>query len=109
MLTDLVSTDRARRLLAGIRRDMDIVEYHAYHRLALAWAGLEDPDELLRRQREEDAGGVDFATLAFGVAHMHLCRGDTEVARALLAEIERGPSWHAFGHIAAEVELARLD
>jgi tetratricopeptide (TPR) repeat protein len=110
--------DRATALLAqgtaalrDIRPDMDIVEYHGYHRLALAWAGLLQPDELVRELRAQDQDAVDFATVAFGVAHWHLCRGETEdaeVARRLFEEISRGESWHAFGHIAAEVELARM-
>lgn len=94
--------------LRDIRPDMDIVEYHGYHRLALAWAGRLPPDELVRQQRVEDQDGVDFATVGFGVGHWHLCRGETEVARKLFEEVCRGKSWHAFGHIAAEVELARM-
>jgi tetratricopeptide (TPR) repeat protein len=109
------ATDRATALagqaaeaLAGIRPGMDVIEYHGYHRLAQAWAGLIAPDELLRQLRAEGQEDVDFATVGFGVGHWHLCRGETELARALFEEVCAGPSWHAFGHIAAEVELARM-
>jgi tetratricopeptide (TPR) repeat protein len=95
--------------LADVRRDMDIVEYVSYHRLALAWRGDLEPSAVLEGARAADAGGVDFATVGYGVAHWLLCRGEREAAREVLEEVCLGESWHAFGHIAAEVELARLE
>lgn len=94
--------------LNAVSRRMDVVEYLAYHRLALAWKGEQDPRALLAETRGQGTAGVDFATVAFGVAHWLLCRGDTQAAREVLEEICAGASWHAFGHIAAEVELARM-
>ncbi len=99
---------RGAEALRDVRPDMDIVEYHGYHRLAQAWAGLLDPDGLVRELREQQQSGVDFATVAFGVGHWHLCRGETGTAQRLFEEVSRGESWHAFGHIASEVELARM-
>jgi tetratricopeptide (TPR) repeat protein len=98
---------RGATALAGIRPDMDIVEYTSYHHLALAWKGELDPDALLADVRGAAGGEIDLATVGFGVGNWHLCHGETEVAQAIFAEVERGPSWHAFGHVAAEVELAR--
>ena len=98
---------RGAAALAGIRPDMDIVEYTSYHRLALVWKGQLDPDALLATARQDAEGDVDLATVGFGVGNWHLCRGDTELARSIFTEVERGASWHAFGHIAAEAELAR--
>ena len=98
---------RGAAALAGIRPDMDIVEYTSYHHLALAWKGELDPDALLASARADAEGDIDLATIGFGVGNWHLCRGETAVARDVFVEVERGKSWHAFGHIAAEVELAR--
>ncbi|HEX5009143.1 MAG TPA: tetratricopeptide repeat protein [Planctomycetota bacterium] len=98
---------RGAAALAGIRPEMDIVEYTSYHQLALAWKGELEPDALLASARQHVDGDIDLATVGFGVANWHLCRGETELAQAIFAEVERGPSWHAFGHVAAEVELAR--
>ena len=98
---------RGAAALAGIRPDMDIVEYVSYHRLALAWKGALDPDALLAAARQDAEGDIDLATVGFGVGNWHLCRGEPEVARAIFAEIAGGASWHAFGHIASEAELAR--
>jgi tetratricopeptide (TPR) repeat protein len=95
--------------LADVRQDMDIVEYLSYHRLALAWRGEVEPSAVLEGARSTGAGGVDFATVGYGVAHWLLCRGEREAAREVLEEVCLGESWHAFGHIAAEVELARLE
>jgi len=99
---------RATEALAAIRPEMDIVEYTSYHRLALAWKGETDPDALLAATVDDEAGGPDFATVGFGVGHWHLCRGDTEAALRVFEAVVRGDSWNAFGHIAAEVELARV-
>ena len=99
---------RSTAATAGIRSDMDIVEYTSYHRLALAWKGERSPDALLAAARADLEHNVDLATVGFGVGHWHLCRGETEAARAIFEEVVRGESWHAFGHIAAEVELARM-
>ncbi len=95
--------------LAEVHRDMDIVEYLSYHRLALAWRGELEPSAVLEGARAAGAGGVDFATVGYGVAHWLLCRGEREAAREVLEEVCLGESWHAFGHIAAEVELARME
>ncbi|MBM3985496.1 MAG: hypothetical protein FJ296_07395 [Planctomycetes bacterium] len=94
--------------LADVRQDMDIVEYFSYHRLALAWRGEVEPSAALEGARAASSG-VDFATVGFGVAHWLLCQGEREAAREVLEEVCLGESWHAFGHIAAEVELARMD
>lgn len=95
--------------LADVHRDMDIVEYVSYHRLALAWKGDLLPREVLDEARAAASGGVDFATVGYGVAHWLLCSGDREAARAVLVDVCADESWHAFGHIAAEVELARME
>jgi tetratricopeptide (TPR) repeat protein len=95
--------------LADVRQDMDIVEYLSYHRLALAWRGEVEPSAVLEGARAAGSGGVDFATVGYGVAHWLLCRGQREAAREVLEEVCQGESWHAFGHIAAEVELARME
>jgi tetratricopeptide (TPR) repeat protein len=99
---------RAQAATAAIRPDMDIVEYTSYHRLALAWQGAREPDALMAAARTDRERNVDLATVGFGVGHWHLCRGETQQARLLFEEVTAGDSWHAFGYIASEVELARM-
>ena len=101
--------DEVAAAVAGITADMDIVEYHAYHQLALLWKGERDGDALLAQARagEGGAASIDFATLGYGVATWHRSRGEDALARAVLDEVLASPNWHAFGYIAAEADRAR--
>jgi len=100
---------RAAAALKDISYTMSVQEYVAYWNLALVFKGAADAAEVLRAARNSGPHSVDFATVAYGIANWHLCRGETVRARALLENVCRGASWQAFGHIAAEAELARLD
>lgn len=95
--------------VAAITADMDVIEYHAYHQLALMWKGERDGEALLAEARagEGGAASIDFATLGYGVATWHRARGEDEMARAVLDEVLASPNWHAFGYIAAEADRAR--
>ena len=95
--------------VAGITAEMDVIEYHAYHQLALMWKGERDGDALLAAARagEGGAASIDFATLGYGVAAWHASRGEQDAARAVLDEVLASPNWHAFGYIAAEADRAR--
>jgi tetratricopeptide (TPR) repeat protein len=100
--------DEAAAVVVPVDEEMDILENHAYHELALLHRGVRSEDELLER-----AFGVgepvDQATIGYGVAARRLCRGDRESGLELLRRVERGPAWPAFGQIAAEADLARLE
>ncbi len=94
----------AREAVAPVRAEMDVIENHAYHRLLLLERGDLAPEELLGR----DADAVQDATTAYGVSLWLLAEGREEEAEALWHRIVAGEAWSAFGHIAAEAELARL-
>lgn len=97
----------AAAVLEPIHADLDVIENHAYHRLLLLYRGELAAEDVLG---DAEAGSLDFATLAFGVAHLHLVEGREAEAATLFRQIvESGGSdqWPAFGHLAAEAELAR--
>lgn len=93
----------ATRVLDGISSSMDVIENVSYHKLALMYAGEIAPEELER----EDPATTDGATILYGVGNWHLYNGDTARARKVFQRIQGGKQWPAFGHIAAEAELAR--
>lgn len=97
--------DEAAAILEPIRGDMEIIENHAYHRRLLMYKGQMQIEELLD---VESASDLDFATMGFGVGHWHLCEGDRVRAAAIFDKVVAGGYWPAFGHIAAEAELARM-
>jgi tetratricopeptide (TPR) repeat protein len=98
--------DEARALVAEVRADWPVVEYAGYHALNLVYNGTSDPEQVLEQFRAK--GGVEFATVAYGIGSWYFARGDRGRAEAIWREIVPDPDWHAFGHIAAEVELSRM-
>jgi tetratricopeptide (TPR) repeat protein len=99
-------SDEARALVAEVRADWPVLEYAAYHALTLVYNGTRSAEEVLAEFRAK--GGVDFATAGYGLGNYFFTRGDRERAASIWREIEAQPDWHAFGHIAAEAELARM-
>lgn len=99
----------AKAAVSGITAGMDVIEYHAYHQLALMWKGERDGDALLALARGGAGGAesVDYATLGYGVATWHRARGEREACYALLDEVACSPAWNAFGCIAAEADQVR--
>ena len=96
--------EAAKTILDAVDADWSLIENKEYHELALCLRGDMDCDDTLERARNEE--GIGFATPAYGVAMSKLIAEDKKAARKLLEEItDRGPS-AAFGHIAAEADLA---
>jgi tetratricopeptide (TPR) repeat protein len=93
----------AARVLAPIRAEMDIIENRAYHDLLLMYKGARTPESLTSASPD----ALTSATLGYGVGNWHLYNGDTRRAMTIFQGIVEGPQWAAFGHLAAEAELAR--
>lgn len=93
----------ARALLEPITPDLEIIENHAYHQALLLERGDLTLDEVLD-ENEPDA--IQSATLAYGIARWHIEHGRIEEGRAMLETIVAGEAWPAFGHLAAEADLA---
>ena len=91
--------------LSPIAPDLDVIENQDYHRLLLVYSGRADAEPLLAAAAEE--GGVALATVGYGLAAGRLLAGDREGAAALLRRVVAETPWAAFGHLAAEAELAR--
>lgn len=92
----------ARALLETIRPQMDIVENTTYHRLLLHFAGT--PLAV-----DDSASTLDRATLGYGLGTWALVNGDTLAARTSWDRVRASGNWPAFGYIAAEADLARLN
>jgi tetratricopeptide (TPR) repeat protein len=99
----------ARPLLDRIRADFDIVEYFSYHKLCLVYKGELDGDKLLESTPPDEKTAIDFATIGYGVGTWHLAQGHRDRALATYRQVAHSEAWQAFGRIAAEVDLARLE
>jgi len=94
----------AASLLAGVSSDTKAKDSTAYRDLLLLYKGMRTPAQLLALGK----GDLDHATYAYGVGEWLLLGGQKEQALDLFREVARGRQWAAFGHIASEVELARV-
>ncbi len=92
-----------------ITPDAQIIENFAYHRLLLLYKGELTAGAVLSEGRPESPVGavIDDATIGYGLGAWHLVNGRTETADRIFRRIVMEPGWAAFGHIAAESELAR--
>lgn len=97
----------AARVLAPMRRDMNVVENGAYHRLMLLYKGELPADSVLTIGADGEMSVTD-ASAAYGVANWHFYNGRRAEAVRLWRRIVAGGQWGAFGTIAAEAELARI-
>lgn len=91
-------------LLASIPSSLHVVE-GSYDLRVRLYRGEVSPEAVL------DATGVAplaLATRGYGVANWYLYSGRTDEAVALLRRIVATGAKHAFGHVAAEIDLARL-
>lgn len=93
----------ARAVLAGVDLEADLLENEDYRLLLLLHAGAGTLFEV-----DPSPGiGVEGATRGYGLAAYLWVEGRSDVARDLWAEVLRTTPWPAFGHVAAEAELAR--
>jgi tetratricopeptide (TPR) repeat protein len=96
--------EQAAEALERIDPDADIIENHSYFDLVMMYKGLRAPEDLLVAARAGD--GLANATVAYGLARWYDAQGERDTARDLLEAIVAGSEWAAFGHIAAEADLA---
>lgn len=106
-LRRLNRTEDARKVLAPISASMEVFENGSYHKLLLMYKGELTVDALMETVKK---GGLDGATIGYGVANWHLYNGRRDEARRILQEIvdANATQWASFGYIASEAELARM-
>lgn len=101
----LGEVEEANRILERIQEDMTILEDTAYHNRLLMYKGLKVPESLLAT---ENATDLTIATQGYGVGNWYYYNGDKEKAIKIFNNVVAGANWGAFGYIAAEVDLKRL-
>lgn len=95
----------AAKLLDRITAKMDILENGSYHRRLLMYKGEEKPEALLD---PANADGLTLATQGYGVGNWYFVNGDSARARQIFEKVTSGTNWSAFGFIAAEADLQRM-
>ena len=87
---------------------MDIIENHSYHRLLLVFKGELSEDALHPEAGASTDITIDQATIGYGLGARDLLNGDAVSAERRFREVIASTNWAAFGHIAAEAELAQM-
>jgi tetratricopeptide (TPR) repeat protein len=95
----------ARQLLDQVTDKMDILENDSYHKRLLMYKGALKPEQLLDTANADD---LTIATQGYGVGNWYLVEGDRAKAREIFEKVVQGRQWAAFGYIAAEVDLKRM-
>lgn len=107
-LRRLNRSDAAARLLSSITKDMDIIENASYHRLLLMFKDELSPETVFKAGVDNQPPDIDLATTGYGIGMWRVFQGERDKAAQQFQKIINETNWAAFGHIAAEVELARL-
>jgi tetratricopeptide (TPR) repeat protein len=96
--------DDAKRLLEPIHPGLAVTEDASYLNRLLLYKGFYTPEDVLR------AGGDPLTreTYGYAIGNFYLYNGRKDEARAAFERVVAGPYWPAFGHVAAEADLARL-
>jgi hypothetical protein len=95
----------AAAVLEPITRELKVIENHAYWNRLLLYKGEKTEGELLGAS----ADAVDVATYGYGIGNWHLYHGRRPQAAEAFRRVVAGEMWPAFGFIAAEAELARMN
>lgn len=93
----------AQAVLSPVAADLDVIENFEYHQLLLLFKGERAPDSLLAAASQ----GASGSATRYGVGAWHFVNGRSDEALSLWAAVLDDPEWPAFGHLAAEAELAR--
>ena len=104
----LGDVDSAEALLPAITEDMEIIENDSYFRRIMMYKGLTEPDDLLLVDESISDGSLALATQGYGVGNWYLYNGDSTKAIDTFNKVLEGEYWSAFGYIAAEAEIARM-
>jgi tetratricopeptide (TPR) repeat protein len=95
----------AKLLLDQVNEKMEILENESYHRRLLMYQGALRPEQLLDTANADD---LTIATQGYGVGNWYLVEGNSQKAREIFEKVIQGRQWAAFGYIAAEVDLKRM-
>ncbi|MBO3699634.1 tetratricopeptide repeat protein [Roseivirga sp. E12] len=97
----------ASELLGYIDPSMKIIENDSYFKRLMMYKGEIKPESLLEATGDDAA--LSLATQGYGVGNWYLYQNDTAKAKEIFQKVIEGTSWSAFGYIAAEVDLSKMN
>jgi tetratricopeptide (TPR) repeat protein len=98
----------AETVLTTITEEMKIIENDSYHKRLLMYKRLLPADSVLNVNSDNEDQDLAVATQGYGVGNWYLYNGDTAKAQDIFNKVVSGKHFAAFGFIASEAELERL-
>ncbi len=98
---------RAMEVIAVVGENTKVIENVAYLRRIRMYRGLIQPQDLLTSGPDQDEE-LNLATYGYALGNWYQMKGQSKVAEDYYRRVIAGTYWSAFGYIAAETELARL-
>lgn len=96
----------AQKLLARVTPEMKVTESAAYLDRLLLFKGARTEEEVAKRMSE---GALQTSTVAYGIGIWHMLNGRPDVARGYFQKATATDATYAFGSIAADAELRRME
>jgi len=100
--------EEAAKVLELITDSMNIIENDSYLKRLQLYKGKIPVDSVLSVSSVNDDVALALATQGYGVGNWYLYHGDTTKAVEIFEQVVTGKHFSAFGFIAAEADLARL-
>ncbi len=98
----------AKKLIAPVTAELDIIENESYRKRILMYKGELQPDDLVAGSSDGDER-LNYVTQGYGVGNHYLAQGDTVRAKEVFQKVIDTQYWAAFGYIASEMELVKLE
>lgn len=105
-LRRLAHEEEAKKTLAAIKDDLDVIENADYLKMINIYKGKLDAANLWK-EISQPADSLSNATLGYGLGNWFLYNGQQAEAMKVFQQITAGNQWASFGYIAAESELGR--
>ncbi|MEO0554850.1 MAG: tetratricopeptide repeat protein [Bacteroidota bacterium] len=102
-------TEEAKQALIAVHENMTIIENSSYFKRLMMYKDDLPVDSVLNVSDSDPDLDLTLATQGYGVGNWYLYNGDTTKAIEVFKEVIDGKHWSAFGYIAVEADLARLD
>ncbi|MEM1408894.1 MAG: tetratricopeptide repeat protein [Bacteroidota bacterium] len=101
--------EEAKQALTAVHKNMTIIENSSYFKRLMMYKGDVPVDSVLNVSDSDPDLDLTLATQGYGVGNWYLYNGDTTKAVEVFKMVVDGKHRSAFGYIAAEADLSRMD
>jgi tetratricopeptide (TPR) repeat protein len=98
--------DEAKKTLAAIKDDLEVIENADYLKMIDVYKGKLDAANVWK-EISRPADSLSNATMGYGLGNWFLYNGQQAEATKIFQQVKAGNQWASFGYIAAESELSR--